>query len=99
MVFTLGSSAVYAPGGFYEQSLAAAQKLGVRAVLLTGIGVNQKLPAALPAGIFATPLCSVFGTVSASGGNGASGWNRNYCPGAAVWQADAGCPVVIRSTG
>jgi UDP:flavonoid glycosyltransferase YjiC (YdhE family) len=55
VVFTLGSSAVYAPGGFYAQSLAAAQKLGVRAVLLTGIGVNQKLPAALPAGIFATP--------------------------------------------
>jgi UDP:flavonoid glycosyltransferase YjiC (YdhE family) len=55
VVFTLGSSAVYAPGGFYEQSLAAAQKLGVRAVLLTGIGVNPRLPAALPAGMFAAP--------------------------------------------
>jgi UDP:flavonoid glycosyltransferase YjiC (YdhE family) len=55
VVFTLGSSAVYAPGGFYEQSLAAVQKLGIRAVLLTGVGVNQRLPAALPAGVSATP--------------------------------------------
>ena len=55
VVFTLGSSAVYAPGDFYEQSLAAAQKLGVRAVLLTGIGVDQQLPTKLPAGVFTAP--------------------------------------------
>ena len=36
VVFTLGSSAVGAAGGFYEQSLAAVERLGVRAVFLTG---------------------------------------------------------------
>jgi UDP:flavonoid glycosyltransferase YjiC (YdhE family) len=36
LVFTLGSFAVYAPGDFYEEAAAAARKLGVRAVLLTG---------------------------------------------------------------
>ncbi|MGC2661378.1 MAG: glycosyltransferase [Bryobacteraceae bacterium] len=55
VVFTLGSSAVYAPSDFYEQSLAAAQKLGVRAVLLTGIGIDPKLPPSLPPGIFVAP--------------------------------------------
>jgi UDP:flavonoid glycosyltransferase YjiC (YdhE family) len=54
VVFTLGSSAVYAPGEFYEESLAAAQRLGIRAVLLTGIGIDQNVPAALPSCIFAT---------------------------------------------
>ena len=37
VVFTLGSSAVMAPGAFFEESKKAAQKLGVRAVLLVGI--------------------------------------------------------------
>ncbi len=36
VLFTLGSSAVMEPGTFFEQSIAAAQKLGVRAVLLIG---------------------------------------------------------------
>lgn len=36
LVFTLGSFAVYAPGDFYREAAAAARKLGVRAVLLTG---------------------------------------------------------------
>lgn len=36
ILFTLGSSAVMSPGSFYQESLAAAQTLGVRAVLLTG---------------------------------------------------------------
>jgi UDP:flavonoid glycosyltransferase YjiC (YdhE family) len=36
VLFTLGSSAVMRPGSFYEESMAAAHKLGVRAVLLTG---------------------------------------------------------------
>jgi rhamnosyltransferase subunit B len=36
IVFTLGSFAVYAPGNFYEDSLAAARTLGQRAVLLIG---------------------------------------------------------------
>lgn len=36
VVFTLGSSAVYDAGTFYEESARAAAALGVRAVLLTG---------------------------------------------------------------
>ena len=36
VVFTLGSSAVWQPGRFYEESVAAARQLGVRAVLLAG---------------------------------------------------------------
>jgi UDP:flavonoid glycosyltransferase YjiC (YdhE family) len=36
VVFTLGSSAVGAPGRFYAESAAAIERLGVRAVLLTG---------------------------------------------------------------
>jgi UDP:flavonoid glycosyltransferase YjiC (YdhE family) len=36
LVFTLGSSAVFDAGPFYEQSLLAARALGMRAVLLCG---------------------------------------------------------------
>jgi UDP:flavonoid glycosyltransferase YjiC (YdhE family) len=36
IVFTLGSSAVQAPGRFYEESLEAARRLGRRALLLAG---------------------------------------------------------------
>ncbi len=36
MLFTLGSSAVMHPGSFYEESAAAARKLGIRALLLAG---------------------------------------------------------------
>jgi rhamnosyltransferase subunit B len=46
VVFTLGSSAVYVAGDFYEQSLAAARAAGVRALLLTGEPWNR--PAELP---------------------------------------------------
>ena len=35
-VFTLGSSAVAVAGSFYEESLAAARRLGMRSVLLVG---------------------------------------------------------------
>ncbi len=37
VVFTLGSSAVMAPGQFFEESMKAAQRLRVRAVLLVGV--------------------------------------------------------------
>ncbi|HSC15668.1 MAG TPA: glycosyltransferase [Gammaproteobacteria bacterium] len=47
VVFTLGTSAVGAAGGFYHESAAAAEKLGVRAVLLTG-GFAQNRPDRLP---------------------------------------------------
>jgi rhamnosyltransferase subunit B len=36
VVFTLGSSAVFDPGGFYQVSAEAANRLGIRAVLLAG---------------------------------------------------------------
>jgi UDP:flavonoid glycosyltransferase YjiC (YdhE family) len=36
IVFTLGTSAVLTAGGFYKESAAAAMRLGVRGVLLTG---------------------------------------------------------------
>jgi rhamnosyltransferase subunit B len=47
VVFTLGTSAVGAAGRFYDESAAAAVKLGVRAVLLTG-GFAQNQPQNLP---------------------------------------------------
>ena len=50
VVFTLGSSAVAAAGDFYEESIAAVRRLGVRAVLMTG-GFAQNNPRTpLPAG-------------------------------------------------
>ena len=46
IVFTLGSSAVYDAGTFFEESLSAVRKLGRRAVLLTGPNLlKQPLPA------------------------------------------------------
>jgi rhamnosyltransferase subunit B len=36
LVFTLGTSAVFVASDFYEQSIAAARRLGMRALLLTG---------------------------------------------------------------
>ena len=43
VVFTLGTSAVAVAGRFYEESIAAARRLGVRAVLLTG-GFERNRP-------------------------------------------------------
>jgi rhamnosyltransferase subunit B len=43
VVFTLGTSAVGAAGRFYHESAAAIQRLGMRAVLLTG-GIEQNKP-------------------------------------------------------
>jgi UDP:flavonoid glycosyltransferase YjiC (YdhE family) len=54
LVFTLGSSAVVDPGPFYEHSVAAAKRLGRRAVLLVG-KVPRNRPASLPDGIVAFP--------------------------------------------
>jgi rhamnosyltransferase subunit B len=45
VVFTLGSSAVGAAGRFYEESAAAVERLGVRAVMLTGgFAENERAP-------------------------------------------------------
>jgi UDP:flavonoid glycosyltransferase YjiC (YdhE family) len=52
LVFTLGSSAVVDAGPFYEQSVAAARRLGRRAVLLVGKDPRNR-PASLPDGIVA----------------------------------------------
>jgi rhamnosyltransferase subunit B len=51
VVFTLGTSAVAAAGPFYEESVDAVRRLGIRAVLLTG-GFEQNRPrAVLPPGV------------------------------------------------
>jgi UDP:flavonoid glycosyltransferase YjiC (YdhE family) len=52
IVFTLGSSAVYDAGRFYEESAAAAARLGQRAVLLVGKDAGNRL-ASLPDGVVA----------------------------------------------
>jgi UDP:flavonoid glycosyltransferase YjiC (YdhE family) len=52
VVFTLGSSAVAAAGDFYVESLAAVQRLGCRAVFLTG-SHPQGLPDRLPPNVLA----------------------------------------------
>ncbi|MFN7128515.1 MAG: glycosyltransferase [Brevundimonas sp.] len=45
LVFTLGSAAVNIPGDFYLESLKAARRLGVRAVLLVGPDGDHSLAA------------------------------------------------------
>jgi UDP:flavonoid glycosyltransferase YjiC (YdhE family) len=45
IVFTQGSMAVHVPGSFYEVSIAAARKLGKRAVL---VGTKSQLPVPSP---------------------------------------------------
>jgi rhamnosyltransferase subunit B len=50
IVFTLGSSAIYDAGHFYEESAAAAAQLGQRAVLLIGKDAGNR-PGALPPGV------------------------------------------------
>jgi rhamnosyltransferase subunit B len=48
VVFTLGSAAVLAAGDFYEQSARAAQRAGVRAVLLIGNDPRNRPQGLLP---------------------------------------------------
>jgi rhamnosyltransferase subunit B len=65
IVFTLGSAAVLTPGNFYQESIAAAQQLNRRAVLL--IGENTP-PANLPPEIIAVdyvPYSQIFPHASA----------------------------------
>jgi rhamnosyltransferase subunit B len=52
IVFTLGSSAVFDPGTFFDISAEAAQKLGRRAVLLAGLDYAQRLRLRSQAGLF-----------------------------------------------
>jgi UDP:flavonoid glycosyltransferase YjiC (YdhE family) len=51
VVFTLGSSAVFDAGGFYEESIAAVSKNGRRAVLLIGRD-PRNVPRQLPSNVF-----------------------------------------------
>jgi rhamnosyltransferase subunit B len=48
VLFTLGSSAVMNPGSFYQESLAAAQALNIRAVLLIGKLDRSQFPSVPP---------------------------------------------------
>jgi UDP:flavonoid glycosyltransferase YjiC (YdhE family) len=48
LVFTLGSSAVFAAGGFYTAAAEAARRLGKRAVLLVGQVELNKVPGVPP---------------------------------------------------
>jgi UDP:flavonoid glycosyltransferase YjiC (YdhE family) len=48
VVFTLGSSAVFAAGRFFEESARAAQRLGVRAMLLVGSEARNRPQRILP---------------------------------------------------
>ena len=55
IVFTLGSSAVWTAGAFYRESIAAAQILGKRAVLLIGNDPLNKPADPLPGNVIALP--------------------------------------------
>ena len=55
IVFTLGSSAVWDAGNFYLESIAAAQKLGMRAVLLIGNDPLNQPSQPLPENMIAVP--------------------------------------------
>ncbi len=52
VVFTLGTSAVAAPGAFYRESLEAVLRLGVRAVLLIGRFPDNRPAGRLPESVF-----------------------------------------------
>jgi rhamnosyltransferase subunit B len=54
VVFTLGSSAVFAAGEFYAESLAAVRKAGCRAVLLIGRDPRNIPEAPVPDTVFVT---------------------------------------------
>ncbi len=84
IVFTLGSSAVLDAGSFYQESAAAAQTLGRRAVLLVGRdGVNQmrNLPPGTAAFDYA-PYSLLFPRAAAivhQGGVGTTGQAMRSC--------------------
>jgi len=58
VVFTLGTSAVGAPGRFYEESLAAVREVGCRAVLLVGHHPENRPAVPLPDGVIAVEYAS-----------------------------------------
>ena len=78
VVFTLGVTAAMVAGPFFESSIAAAVKMGHRAVLI-GDKNRQKLPASLPNGVAAfdyAPFSQLFARASVvvhAGGIGTTG--------------------------
>ncbi|HSE32851.1 MAG TPA: glycosyltransferase [Pyrinomonadaceae bacterium] len=63
IVFTLGSSVVWAAGNFYDESIAAARSLGKRALLIVGDDPLNQLREPLPSGVIAVdyaPYAQVF---------------------------------------
>jgi rhamnosyltransferase subunit B len=79
LVFTLGTSGVLDPGGFYQESAAAARLLNRRAVLLVGRVPGVQPPGALPEGVAAfdyAPFSELFPRAAAvvhQGGVGTTG--------------------------
>jgi UDP:flavonoid glycosyltransferase YjiC (YdhE family) len=76
VVFTLGTSAVFAPGRFYPESLAAVRTVGCRAVLLVGRDGASRLPGPLPDGVIAidyAPHAALFPRASAVVHQGGAG--------------------------
>lgn len=78
VVFTLGTSAVVVAGSFYEHSVAAVKRLGLRAILIIGKNVQNR-PAPLPEGVIAcdyAPFSELFpraAVIVHPGGIGTSG--------------------------
>jgi UDP:flavonoid glycosyltransferase YjiC (YdhE family) len=49
LVFALGSSAVWLARDYWKYAIAACETLGYRGLLLTGLALNQRLPASIAA--------------------------------------------------
>lgn len=58
VVFTLGTSAVGAAGDFYDESVEAVRRLGVRAVLLVGNHPENRPGGPLPGGVLLEPYAA-----------------------------------------
>ena len=77
VVFTLGDTAAMVAGAFFEESVAAAKRLGRRAILV--VGKTGRRPSSLPDGIIAVeyaPFSELFPRASVvvhAGGIGSSG--------------------------
>ena len=76
VVFTLGTSAVAAAGGFYRESAEAVRRLGMRAVLLVGRDPRNRPAGPLPEGVIAVefaPHSAVFPRAAAVVHQGGAG--------------------------
>lgn len=79
ILFTLGSSAIWDAGNFYRESIAAAEQLGKRTILLTGNNPLNKPAESFPKNVFAlayAPYAQIFSRASVivhHGGIGTTG--------------------------